>query len=207
MLANKICVILFFCLPGAVSSVVAQDKLLFMNGRELSCTVAGDTGAVLKVLIERKSGKQVTREFPKSDLFSYTPAGKGETVLYAKDEAFGNIYSVEEMRVYMAGERDAADNFRALPTFITGVALCGTLAYLGEGGVIATVAPPLVYAGLQFIPKIKIRQKTMSDPGYRFNDVYADGYEPPARSRKVMAGLSGGVTGVVTGALVFTLLK
>ncbi|MBL7943021.1 MAG: hypothetical protein JNM00_09660 [Flavobacteriales bacterium] len=196
-------IVLCICCLSGVVSLTAQDKLLFMNGRELPCTITGDTANVIRVSFEKKSGKVVNKEFLKSELFSYTPAGKAEVVLYARDEAFGNIYSVDEMRVYMAGERDASENFTAVPTFIVGIVACGAVSYLGEGGVLTAIGPPLIYTGIQFIPKIKIRAKTMSDEGYKYNDVYADGYEPPARSRKAMAGLSGGAIGAAAGALVY----
>jgi hypothetical protein len=77
--------------------------------------------------------------------------------------------------------------------------MCGAIAYWGGDGYITAVAPPIGYTVLQLIPKLKIREKTMSDVNYKYNDVYADGYEPPARSRKVLGAMGGSFAGSALG--------
>lgn len=184
-----------------------QDKIQLMNGQLINCKILNDSALVIQFEVQKKSGKIKSKEIHRSEVFSYTLAGQAENILYSRDELIGDIYSVEEMRAYMAGEIDARENFTAWPTGIVGFAVCGTAAYMGGDGLLTTVLPPVAYACLQFIPRIKIRESTMKDTGYKFNDIYADGYEPPARSRKIQSALKGGAAGAAAGLLTFLMIN
>ena len=198
-------VFLFVTALAFFPSAHAQDTLLLMNGRDLPCTIVEDSGTVFLTLLRKPSGKVIFREIHKNDVFSVTKMGEAEQILYMQDEMLGNIYSADEMRYYLAGENDARQNFVAWPTFVVGFALCAGASLVGGDGYITTVAPPIIYTLVQLIPKIKIREKTMSHPEYKYNDLYADGYEPPARTRKISRALEGGFLGSATGVLCWLL--
>jgi hypothetical protein len=186
----------------------SQDTLLLMNGREMNCRILADTGTVFEFELVKPNGKVKLRELHKNDVFSVKKAGQQEVILYAQDELLGDIYSVDEMRFYLAGEHDARENFSAWPTFAVGFALCAGISLWGGDGYITAVGPPILYTMIQLVPKIKIREKTMSRPEYKYNDIYADGYEPPARSRKLFRAMGGSFAGSATGvALWFLLIK
>ena len=186
----------------------AQDTLLLMNGREMNCRILADTGTVFEFELVKPNGKVKLRELHKNDVFSVKKAGQQEVILYAQDELLGDIYSTDEMRFYLAGEHDARENFSAWPTFAVGFALCAGISLWGGDGYITAVGPPILYTMIQLVPKIKIREKTMSRPEYKYNDIYADGYEPPARSRKLFRAMGGSFAGSATGiALWFLLIK
>ena len=186
-----------FCVVTLGTS--AQDSVLLMNGREMECTVLADTGTVLLLQMTKPNGKVIQREIHKNDVFSVSMGGSGEEVYYLQDEMLGNIYSVDEMRFYLAGENDARQNFEAWPTFAVGFALCAGVSVWGGDGYMTAVGPPIMYTLIQLIPKIKIREKTMSHPEYKYNDIYADGYEPPARTRKLSRAMEGAFLGSATG--------
>lgn len=177
-----------------------------MNGRTLNCNIVADSGTVYVLELTKKNGKVKVHEIHKNDVFSVTKRGEKEIVLYAPNPMIGDIYQIEEMRFYMAGENDARNNFTAWPTFIVGFALCGTISYLGEEGLILSIVPPLVYTAAQLIPKIKIREETISDMSYQYNDFYADGYEPPARTRKIIRALQGAYAGAAAGLAAYLLI-
>lgn len=186
----------------------AQDTLLLMNGREMNCRILADTGTVFEFELVKPNGNVKLRELHKNDVFSVKKAGQQEVILYAQDELLGDIYSTDEMRFYLAGEHDARENFSAWPTFAVGFALCAGISLWGGDGYITAVGPPILYTMIQLVPKIKIREKTMSRPEYKYNDIYADGYEPPARSRKLFRAMGGSFAGSATGvALWFLLIK
>ena len=170
-----------------------------MNGRQMECAILADTGTVLLMQITKPSGKVIKREIHKNDVFSVTKRGEAEQILYLQDEMMGNIYSSDEMRYYLAGENDARQNFDAWPTFAVGFALCTGVSLWGGDGYITAVGPPILYTLVQLAPKIKIREKTMSHPEYKYNDIYADGYEPPARTRKLSRAMQGAFLGSATG--------
>lgn len=190
--------LLFFCICF-INHTSAQDTLLLMNGRNLPCKIVEDSGTVFLTLIKKPSGRIILREIHKNDVFSVTKRGETESILYMQDEMLGNIYAVDEMRYYLAGENDARQNFDAWPTFAVGFALCAGVSIWGGDGYITAVGPPILYTLLQLAPKIKIREKTMSHPEYKYNDIYADGYEPPARTRKLSRAMEGAFLGSATG--------
>jgi hypothetical protein len=144
-----------------------------------------------------------TREVHKNDVFSYTPAGSDEILLYAEDPAIGDIYSVASMRMYIKGEQDAMNFYHARPTAAVGFVLAGTAAYLTEGGVIGSFVFPMAYTVFQLAPRIKIREEFMSSPDYKYNDMYADGFEPRARTEKILSAFGGSMLGAVAGIAVY----
>lgn len=184
----------------------AQDKVLLMNGQEFECRILSDTTVDIVFEAANRRGKVKRYERHKSDVFSYTVGNNPEKILYARDTMFGDFYAVDEMRVYMAGQRDARENYHPRGTFWVGFALCGTIAFLGQDGFLTAMAPAGIYTLVQFIPRLKIREKTMSDPKYKYNDLYADGYEPPARSKKVLRAMGGGYSGAALGVTLWFLV-
>ena len=176
-----------------------SDYLLLMNGREIPCQILADTGTVFLMQLTKPNGRVIEREIHKNEVFSVTKRGETEQILYLQDEILGNIYSADEMRFYLAGENDARQNFKAWPTFAVGFALCAGVSVWGGDGYITAVGPPILYTLIQLVPKIKIREKTMSHPEYKYNDIYADGYEPPARTRKLSRAMEGAFLGSATG--------
>lgn len=197
--------VLFLWLIAGAINLSAQDTLMLMNGQNLPCHIVTDSGTVFVLEITKKSGKVIKREIHKNDVFSVQKQGQDRFVLYEQNEFIGDIYTVDEMYYLLAGQRDARNNFKAWPTFIAGFVLCGTIAFIGEDGFITAMAPPIAYMVVQLIPKIKIREKYMSNPEYKYNDIYADGFEPPARSRKMLRALGGGFAGSATGVLTWLL--
>jgi hypothetical protein len=176
----------------------AQDQILLMNGHQFACKILSDTTIEIEYQIERGK-KTITRATHKSDIFSYRKGSGPEIVLYQYDEILGDRYQVEEMRTYLAGEADARKNYTAWPTFIAGALICGSIAYVGQDGYLTAFVPPIIYTTIQFAPKIKIRKETISNPVHQYNEVYADGYEPPARSRKVIRAMQGAFGGSALG--------
>lgn len=185
----------------------AQDKILLLNGAEVDCKILADTGYVIVFEVTKRNGKIKQKTANRGEIFSYTNEGQ-ETIVYELDTLFGeNFYSVPEMRSFIAGQYDGRNNFKARHIAVIGVLSCGTIAYLGGDGFITAVAPPLAFTLCQFIGKVKIREKTMTNKNYKYNDFYADGYEPPARTKKLLTSLWSGFAGSALGVGMFFLIK
>lgn len=198
--------LLLFLILGSIRSASAQDTLLLMNGQRLICNITSDSGTVIEMQVPGRKGKLKAREIHKSDVFSVIRKDSAEKVLYAQDEMFGDIFTEQEMRFYLVGEGDARNNYKAGHIFLIGVAACGTIAFLGGDGYITSVIPPVLYTVAQLIGKVKIRKETMRDERYQYNDFYAMGYEPPARSRKLIRASEGGFLGAALGVGLWYLL-
>jgi hypothetical protein len=196
----------FFELPA----LPAEVSVLRMSGHTINGKLLSTDGSDLVLAVARKrqarSAKNKNRvkqvSIHKSEIFSVTFA-EGEWVLYAPDEIVGDDLTTDEMRIYIAGEQDARANYKPRLTAVVGTVVVGGVAFLASGGIFLTVLPPLAYAGLQFVPVMRIQEKAITNPGHRFNEIYALGYERVARSRKVLGGLKGGVAGMVIGAAAY----
>jgi hypothetical protein len=155
--------------------------------------------------VPRKRRKPKTMAIHKSEVFSVT-FPEGEWVLYAPDEVLGDDLSIDEMRIYIAGQQDARDLYNAFPTTLVGVVVGAGGAILASGGLIITILTPVAYGSAQFLPILRIRESTIRNPEHRFNDVYAAGYERVARSRKVLGGFKGGALGMIAGVATWFLI-
>jgi hypothetical protein len=188
-----------------------KSKVTLMNGRELPCTIKADTGFVLVVAYQKRNGKVKEMMLNKGEVFSYT-SGEGsgpsaEKIIYTQDSLLGNDLTVEEMRIYLAGERDAANLYKARHVFWIGFIACGAIAYIGEDGVISTLVPPVLHA-LVYLPlRVRARPHQVSQDGYRYNDFYADGYLPVAKSRRELQALKGGFLGAAVGLATYLVLS
>ncbi|MGF1564965.1 MAG: hypothetical protein ACFCUH_06335 [Flavobacteriales bacterium] len=191
-----------FSLPALPAAVTVTR----MSGAQITGTLVSAEGIDLVIDIPRgkteKNKKPKRLNLHKSEVFS-VQFPEGEWVLYAPDRLLGDDITADEMRIFIAAQRDARENFKVWPTVVTGVVVCGAVAVLASGGLFLTILPPLAYAGVQFIPVIRIRENTISNPSYRYNEVYAEGYGRVARSRKVLGGLKGGAIGMVLGTAAY----
>lgn len=199
-------VVIFFTVCSLFG--LAQDKILLMNGLEVDCKIVVDSGYVIGFEVEKKNGKIKKREANRGEVFSYTKAGQQEVIIYELDTLFGNNeYTPVQMRVFLAGQRDARTQYKARHIMVIGFVSCGTIAFLGQDGYFTAVGPPVIYTLVQLLGKIKIRESTMSDINYKYNDLYADGYEPPARTRKIVRAFLSGFAGSAVGVSMYFLTK
>lgn len=194
-----------FTLPA----LPAEVTITRMSGAQVTGTLVSTEGIDLVIDVPRgkpeKNKKPKRINLHKSEVFSVQFA-EGEWVLYAPDLLLGDDITADEMRIYIAAQRDAREKFKVWPTVVAGAVICGAVAVLASGGLILTILPPLAFGAAQFIPVIRIRENTISNPEHRFNEVYAEGYGRVARSRKVLGGLKGGAIGMVLGTAAYFIL-
>lgn len=203
---GRILTVFLSFLSFAIHAQVQQGKVLLMNGSVVENAMWEEKDGMIYIYDKKNNlfGKEKTRavELNKSEIFSLSSGGK-EQVLYFQDTMLGDYYTPEEMRMYLAGAGDARKNYKARHISAIGFGLCAVAGYLVGDGLMILIVPPITYAAIQYVGKIKIREKYMSDVNYKYNDQYAEGFEPPARSRKMIRGALSGVVGSVTGVLLY----
>lgn len=192
----------FFIAPA----LPAKATLVRMSGQEITGTLVSSDGIDIVIDVERRKGKMRRLNIHKSEVFSIT-FPEGEWVLYAPDEVLGDDLTVDEMRIFIAGEQDARKGFKTWPTFTAGVVLGLAGAVFAEGGLIITILPPVAYTLLQLAPVIKIQGASISNPDYLDNDIYAMGYERVARPKKLIAGLKGSALGMGLGIITYFITR
>lgn len=196
-----------FCFTSVFSFAQVQEgRIVLMNGYVVENMKWEEKDGMILIHDQKKSivgkTKDKATELNKSEIFSLNSGAK-EQILYYQDTMLGDYYTPEEMRVYLAGAGDARKNFKARHVSAIGFVICAAAGYVVGDGLLVLIIPPITYAASQVIGKIKIREKYMSDKNFKYNDLYAEGFEPPARSRKILKSALSGVVGSVTGVLLF----
>lgn len=195
-----------FSIPFLAEAQVQQGKILLMNGSIVENALWEEKDGMIYIYDKKTNlfGKEKTRaiELNKSEIYSLSN-GSREQIMYYQDTMLGDYYTPEEMRMYLAGAGDARKNYKARHISAIGFALCGAAGFLVGDGLLILIVPPITYAAIQYVGKIKIREKYMSDPNFKFNDLYAEGFEPPARSRKMIRGALSGFLGSASGVILY----
>ncbi|MFT7209606.1 MAG: hypothetical protein ACI93E_001241 [Flavobacteriales bacterium] len=190
----------FFIVP----ELPAKSTIQRMSGHTIDCTLLGAEGIELVYEITKRNGKKKQMRLHRSEVFSVI-FNEGEWVLYEKDEVLGDDLSEDEMRVFIAGAKDAIAHYNAKPTTYVGVLVGAAGPIIAGGGVIVTLAPIIIYTLLQLAPIIKI--KGVSNPDHIDNETYALGYASVARSEKILGGLKGSAAGAAAGLAAYLILR
>lgn len=138
-------------------------------------------------------------------VFSFQPMAGKERVYYFYDEPLGNVASVEEMRAFVVGERDARFGVTGNAWLYGGMAVGLMTGYAARGSILALAVPPLVALTAR-IPVVRIKEKNIQDLSYKFNDDYAAGYETYARSKYARKALLGSAIGTAIGLLTYAIV-
>jgi len=138
-------------------------------------------------------------------VFSFQPSVGDERVYYSYDEPSGNEISVEEMRTFVIGERDARYGVTGNAWLYGGMAVGLISGYAARGSVLALAVPPLVALTAR-IPVVKIKEESIQDSKYKYNEDYAAGYETYARSKYTRKALLGSAIGTAIGLLTYAVV-
>ena len=196
------------CLTAIFLTLIgfAQDEILKMSGHTIVGEIVEITDFQVICQITKKNGKTKQVAFQRSDVFSVTKEGQEEEIFYQQDSFIGDDYTVQEMRIYIAGEQDALNGYDPSPTKYVGVLVGAGAGVASQGGLLLPIGIPVTYTLLQLAPTIKIREETISNIDHKYNDIYAAGYESVARSKKVLAGLKGSALGAFIGVIFYFLI-
>jgi hypothetical protein len=182
------------------------DQLNLMNGRVIPCEVFMDTSLLVKVRYQGKYGKWKETEFHKNEIFSVIKNGK-EQIVYERDTLLGYYDSKEELRIFLMGEQDARERFKARHVMWGGVLICGAIGFIGKDGVITATIPPILYTLAHIPGRIKVRKNHIRDEALRYNDIYGDGFGSVAKSKRIIRAAVGGFAGSAAGVMLYFLTK
>lgn len=170
-------------------------------------------GEILDVKIERISEDEVTFSrirksrktfsiLEKEVVFSYTPKGQSEVLIYQYNPEIGNIYELNEMRDYMKGGRHARNDYNSiLSTVLAFSAGVWAGSALSEGSHVV-VAVPLVFSSILMIPGSRVKKNGYNE-NYLKNKAYKDGYKRVANGKKFLSALKYSGLGMLGSFFVF----
>lgn len=200
-------IFLFFSLLS-VAQQKQSDTLYLMNG-QIIATSKLDTGLLSAKFTDPKdSTKKITLD--NTDLFAikFNP---GNLFYYYTPDTIGNIFSREEMWLFMQGERDAKKGFKAKGSFYGGLVAGFAGGASGFGistlGVFLAPVVPLAFLSMVGLPKVKIKHETVPNPENLKQDAYILGYEREARTQRRRSAMKGGGIGLAIGYIAYFSLK
>lgn len=185
---------LFLCFTA--SAQVRPDTILLLNGQQLICPVIDTSFFGVKVNYQKRN-KQREMIVEGERIFSVKFGSNGqEKIYYKQDSAFENYFTVDETRLFIKGEQDAA---KYKPRFATASSIVIGVSSIVVLPSIFSLAPPFAYSASTLVPKIRIKHSTVSNPAYLNYDTYILGYERVARKKRLVQSLKGSVCGLAIG--------
>ena len=176
----------------------AQDKLLFLNGKELEGSILSQN----KYEFTFKDTKQKEFKVDTYRLFSYSQ-NNTETVLYKYDTLEGNFLKVQDMKMFVYGERGAYQSFSSPVTNITGLLIGGVAGYfMQKDQAFLYIATPLIYTTITLPFPTRVKQKKLTNLEHIKDDEFLRGYERVARSKRTQNALKSSIIGTGLGFLI-----
>jgi hypothetical protein len=201
----------------------AQDKILMTSGKVLRGKILTEQEDYFTFNYFKKKGKIKELELSKYRIFSITTTDGKETIHYKPDSLMGNFYSINEMKMYIFGQRDAFKSYQPLPMFLlsftagVGAVLFDTYefnltaaqpsGFFQRTPSMMPITIPLVFTigtGL-FAPKI--RKEYASDVSFMSSEHYIEGYRKIAKYKRLKNVFLGSAIGVATGFLAYGIGK
>jgi len=180
------------------SNLKAQDKLLFLNGKEIKGSILSQNE--YQFTFKNTKGKDFTIDTYR--LFSFTK-NNNETILYKYDTLEGNFLKEHDMKMFVYGERGAYESYSSGFSNTLGFAVGGVAGYfMHKDQAFIYVAAPLMYTTLTLPFPTRVRQKRLSNKDYLKEDEYLRGYERVARSKRTQNALKSSLLGTGVGFLV-----
>ena len=223
---NKI--VLLISLLLALTSLVSfgqENELLLINGKRIEGTVTQNDGEFLKYEFKKKNDLFI-KEIDILRVYSFTKNSE-ETIIYKKDTALGNVFSQDEMRMFIYGESDAETAIKSWPYFVSGLTVSYGVSLLdtysghdvpetlnvNEKGLFKS-APCMLHFAVPFVfpvvwgkIKPKIKSKHASDDLFLVNEQYLIGFQKNARFKRIIGGLLGSLTGSGLGIVTYSIAK
>lgn len=180
------------------------DRINLMNGQVIEGRVLGQSSLAIRYQVP-KGARLLERTEPTESVFSVTDSLGRERVWYFMDTAFGNEMSVDQMRWFINGERDARKGYKPWGPMLGGF-------LLGAGAVIAldlevnSLLIPPAYAGLMAWPRVHVTRGSITDPNMEGDPYYATGYSAVGRPKRVLRSLVSTALGVAVGVAIRQLI-
>ncbi|MCC6369796.1 MAG: hypothetical protein IT236_02200 [Bacteroidia bacterium] len=192
--------LILFCNCASAQSSV-QDTVYLMNGLAIGEKIIDTTLGAVTIYNPKKHAQRINYEWDQLYMIRYANGNK--RYYYRQDSLLNNVFTRDEMWLYMKGENDARKGFKARGALVTGIAL-GFVG--GATGTFWGPVAPFSFMALSGVTKIKIKAETISNPAWIDSDAYILGYERVARQKRKVKSLLGGGIGLVAGYLFFAAL-
>lgn len=189
---------LLFLLIGGFAN--GQDKIHLYNGKVLKGKIHEvDTNNIYYKYLSKK-GEWKVDYTSKYRVFSFVK-DQEETVLYKQDTSVGDYRTVQDLRLFIQGEKDAFNGANSRTASLLGFVVgAGAGFYIGNNNMMV-VGVPLAYTAISLIPRVRIKKETVKELSYLENEAYIDGYVREAKIRRSFGALKGSAIGLAVGII------
>ncbi|MCC7331013.1 MAG: hypothetical protein IT232_00245 [Flavobacteriales bacterium] len=194
---NKLRILLPLLFFLTIGNLFSQDKLLFLNGKELDGQFIGSTQ--YETTFKSSKGKDFLIDNYR--LFSYTQGDK-ETIIYKFDTLEGNFLNEKDMRLFVYGERDAFKSYQSNFATALGFAAGGVAGFFMQKEQAFIFLPaPVVCTSITLLFPTSVKEKRLKNSEYLREDEYLRGHERVARSKRTQNTLLSSTLGLGVGFL------
>lgn len=192
---------LFFFMTLSWKTSVSQDVLTLYNGRKIYTKIV-EVNTEFIIYKHSTNIKERNKSILLNRVFSIESSGQ-EEVLYKPDPMDPDLFTMEEMRMFIKGEQEAMrfyDN-----TTLKVVSVLGGMASGYFGFFYGLIGPPLVTTIVGAFSPNMSRQK-VTDPALLSNPDFTEGYSKKVRDYKVRKSIVFGGIGYAIGITGFIIL-
>ena len=214
----------FLLFSGFAFSQTAQDSIILLNGKVYKGSVIGIESKRTDSVLTYKNEDGKVEHFSTYRVYSYFKNNKS-TIVYQKDEFKGNFLNKNEAREVTFGSYDARQTFKPIVPFVSSFALglgaSFSDTYLtkkeaSDPGLTEPLTPgffkrdpswapfiiPAVLTVSWSFPSFKLKEKKVVHKEFYKNENYYRGYHRIARQKRMMAALTGSLSGIASGLII-----
>jgi hypothetical protein len=194
MLKKCLAAMAVFLWTQAFYGQAVQDTVYLMNGHAIGQKILDTTLGAVTINNPKKLYERIHYEW--NQLYMIRYANGHKRYYYYQDASINNIFTRDEMWLYMKGEHDARRGFTARGALIA----AGVFGFIGgASGTFLGPVVPFTFMALNGITKIRIRHETVSKVGFLDSDAYILGYERVSRQKRKIRAVIGGAVGLAVG--------
>jgi len=176
-----------FC---ATKHIVAQDKIIFLDGQILDCKVLGFNDTISHI---EKGKRKKEIIIDNSDVFSIKIGDTLEFIIYQADISKQRTFSEHQMMRYVQGAIYAHEHYCPFWVGVGGVITGAGGGLIGFYGLLIPAAYDITMGAVYTFPKPKKKQ-----PSLLLKDEYfVMGYQSVAQKKKVKTAIITSLTGLV----------
>jgi hypothetical protein len=191
--------LLILCVISSLG-VLAQDKLLLMNGRIIDVKNVSPSGYIIAY---RTTAKNKLKKIDTDRVFSIQYADGSEKVVFTPNPQDSLEYTVPQMRMYIKGEQDASLYYKNTLNKAASFAIGGGAALLAIYGIII----PPIYSTVVGAFSPNMEKMKVSDPALLNDQDYREGYKTKVRNRKIRNSLISGFIGFAVGVVTYSVIS
>ena len=187
--------------------IFSQNTMLLTNGKKITI---GQYKIGNNNILAYKNKKDKLKNIELEDVFSIVEKSGNEKIFYKSDSTNKEYFTVEQMRYFIKGENDAANNYKSPWTTVGGVIVgVGTVVSVPLVGLNSLYAPLLPIAYNSSVGLIQVKTEKLGiESQYIDNKHYVLGYKKTAKQKRITNSLFGSGIGIVVGiAAVFVIFN